>query len=82
MSEKRDYYEVLGVEKSAGASEIKKAYHKLAKNAGISDNTNEGIVLAKGDYIALLDHDDLLTKDALFEMVKKIEEEKNEGKPL
>ena len=55
-------------------------YHKLAKNAGISDNTNEGIVLAKGDYIALLDHDDLLTKDALFEMVKKIEEEKNEGK--
>ena len=55
-------------------------YHKLAKNAGISDNTNEGINLAKGNYIALLDHDDLLTKDALFEMVKKIEEEKKDGK--
>ena len=39
-----------------------------------------GIDLAKGDYIALLDHDDLLTEDALFEMVKKIEEEKNAGK--
>ncbi len=31
MAEKRDYYEVLGIEKSAGASEIKKAYYKLAK---------------------------------------------------
>ena len=30
MSEKRDYYEVLGIERNAGADDIKRAYRKLA----------------------------------------------------
>lgn len=49
-------------------------YKKLSENKGIADNTNECIAMAKGDFIALFDHDDLLHPSALFEMVKAIEE--------
>lgn len=31
MASKRDYYEVLGIQKGADASTIKKAYRKMAK---------------------------------------------------
>lgn len=49
-------------------------YKKLEKNLGISENTNACIELATGDYLALLDHDDILGIDALFEVVKVINE--------
>ena len=43
-------------------------YIRLAKNGGISANTNIGLAEAKGEYLALLDHDDLLQLSALYEM--------------
>ncbi len=49
-------------------------YKFLASNKGISENTNEAIKIATGEYIGFLDHDDLLSKDALFEIVKVINE--------
>ena len=36
MSTKRDYYEVLGVKKSATLEEIRKAYRELALRFGLS----------------------------------------------
>lgn len=48
-------------------------YLALKENGGISDNTNQGLWAATGDYIGLLDHDDVLTKDALYEMACAIE---------
>lgn len=47
-------------------------YKRLDDNYGISGNTNGALELATGDFIALLDHDDLLTPDALYEVVKAI----------
>ena len=47
-------------------------YHALSNNEGISGNSNQAICQAAGEYIALLDHDDLLTSDALYEMVKAV----------
>lgn len=44
-------------------------YTKLAKNLGIAENTNAAIALATGDWIAFMDHDDLLAPDALYESV-------------
>ncbi|MDY5577682.1 MAG: glycosyltransferase, partial [Lachnospiraceae bacterium] len=42
----------------------------LEKNAGIAGNTNGALKIATGDYIGLLDHDDLLAPNALYEVVK------------
>lgn len=44
-------------------------YYHLGENRGISDNTNAGLAFAGGTYTVLLDHDDLLTPDAVYEMV-------------
>lgn len=40
-------------------------YHRLEKNAGISENTNVGLSLAAGEYIGFADHDDVLGLNAL-----------------
>lgn len=46
----------------------------VPENEGIAQNTNAALASATGDYIGLLDHDDLLTPDALYEVVKMINE--------
>ena len=48
------------------------SYSKSNKNLGISGNTNEAIKQVKGDYVAFLDHDDILAKNALNEIASAI----------
>ena len=47
-------------------------YKFLNENKGIAGNSNSAIEMATGDYIALLDHDDILSDYALFEVVSYI----------
>jgi GT2 family glycosyltransferase len=44
----------------------------LVDNHGIAGNTNAALDLATGDYIAFLDHDDVLAPFALFSVVEAI----------
>lgn len=46
----------------------------LEENKGIAGNTNAALALAEGDFIALLDHDDMLAPDALYEYVTALNE--------
>ncbi len=48
-------------------------YVRLEGNDGIAENTNRAIEIATGDYCGLLDHDDLLTADALYEMARAVQ---------
>lgn len=48
------------------------SYKKLRENKGISQNTNEAISLARGEILMLCDHDDTLEPDALYEIVKAL----------
>ena len=51
-------------------------YAPLEKNLGIAMNTNMAFNYSTGDYITFLDHDDLLTKDALYHIVDALSEER------
>ena len=57
-------------------------YFHLSSNDGIAENTNQGIAQAAGDYVGLLDHDDLLEENALYEMAAIIEREREKGNEL
>lgn len=55
-------------------SRIKIKYRK--KNGHISATTNDALAMAKGEFVGLVDDDDLLAPNALYEVVKVLNENK------
>lgn len=52
-------------------------WKKLEENKGIAENTNEAFAMATGEFAGLLDHDDLLAPNALYEVAKALETERD-----
>ncbi len=50
------------------------AIRNLKENLGIAENTNRAFAMAEGEFVALLDHDDLLAPNALYEIAAALEE--------
>lgn len=48
--------------------------HYRKENGHISKATNDALKIANGEFVALMDNDDLLPKDALYEVVKALNE--------
>lgn len=51
-------------------------YKRLEKNLGIAENTNACADMARGEYMALLDHDDALHASALYHVVRAVNEDR------
>ena len=59
-------------EYSAGNSRVR--FCNLKENLGIAENTNRAFAMTKGEFVGLLDHDDLLAPNALYEIVKILQD--------
>lgn len=46
-----------------------------AENGGVSRATNRALAMASGDFVVLLDHDDLLEEQALFRVAEAVRED-------
>ena len=71
-----------GSPEDKGMEEILEAYtqkdsrirvRNLPGNLGIAENTNAAFAMAKGIFVGLLDHDDLLAPNALYEIMETLE---------
>jgi GT2 family glycosyltransferase len=50
-------------------------YRHLDSNDGISENTNRAIKISDGEFVAFSDHDDILTVDALYEVINALNQD-------
>ncbi|HEY9575315.1 MAG TPA: glycosyltransferase, partial [Lachnospiraceae bacterium] len=69
--------EMKQILESYGKKDKRIRYKMWGENKGISENTNEALSMASGDFVGLLDHDDLLEINALYEVALALESDKD-----
>lgn len=65
---------MTGVLKELSSGDSRVRYKNLEKNLGIAENTNQAFAMANGEFVGLLDHDDLLAPNALYEVVRALQD--------
>ncbi|MEY2481743.1 MAG: hypothetical protein QOK24_271 [Verrucomicrobiota bacterium] len=70
-SDRRETIEVL---RRWEARERRIHVQRLPENLGIAENTNRALLAATGDFVACVDHDDLLAPFALYEVARAASE--------
>ena len=80
-----EHWELLLIDDGSTLNETREHFARLGQldprivvvsrksTGGISAASNSGLELARGEWISLLDHDDVLEPDALFEVVKYLQ---------
>lgn len=75
-------YELILVDDASSDPELRTYLHSISQertriyfneaNHGISESSNRGVAQANGEFIVMMDHDDLLDRHALFHIAKAI----------
>jgi GT2 family glycosyltransferase len=64
--------QVQQILKTCAEQDARILVQRLAQNQGISEASNGALAMATGDYVALLDHDDEMAINALYENARAI----------
>lgn len=85
LAQAYENWELLLIDDGSGAADLLRALPVLAardqriilkslgKHEGISAASNQGLALARGEWVTFLDHDDVIEPDALFEIMKLLQ---------
>jgi O-antigen biosynthesis protein len=89
LAQAYENWELLLIDDGSSAADLRRALPLLAardrriilksleRHEGISAASNQGLTLARGDWVTFLDHDDVLEPDALFQMVRLLQAHPN-----
>ncbi len=72
ITDASDHEDCIRVLEEYGQRDPRVTILQLGENRGISENTNAALGMARGEFVALLDHDDKLAPFALFSVVEAV----------